>query len=141
MNVVISAASELALRKQVERAVRPVRATEQRKLRMREELLAHLTAIFGEEQQSLGDEAAALAKARERFGNPAELTTELNRSVGHWQRFAAAGEQWERRLDKAVSKKDEPLSRYALQSLAGFTVLTVGPIGLMAVVCGMWWPA
>ena len=33
----------------VERAVRPVRALDGRKDAMREELLAHLTAIYGEE--------------------------------------------------------------------------------------------
>ena len=140
MNVEISPVADLAMRKQIERAVRPVVATVMRKLRMREELLAHLTAIFVEEQQRLGDEAAALAATRERFGDPAELTAELNRSVGRWERFAAAVEHWERRVDQAVSmKKDEPLSRYALRSLAGFTVLTMGPIVLMAIVCGMWW--
>ena len=35
----------------VERAVRPVRATIARKRRMREELLAHLMAIFEEESR------------------------------------------------------------------------------------------
>jgi hypothetical protein len=137
MKVEISPLAGLALRKHVERAVRPVLATEQRKLRMREELLAHLTAIFSEEQQRLGDETAALARSRERFGNPGELTAELNRSVGPWQRFAAAGEQWERRLDKAVArKKDEPLSRYAMRSLLMITTVT---IGLLIVVCGIVW--
>src|SRR5580765_962303 len=100
MNTPNSPAVEIALRKQVERAVRPVHATEQRKLRMREELLAHLTAIYVEEQSRLADETAALAASRERFGDPAELTAELNRSVSRWQRFAWAVECWERRLDK-----------------------------------------
>jgi hypothetical protein len=137
MNVEISSAADLALRKQVERAVRPVLATEQRKLRMREELLAHLTAIFVEEHQQLGDETAALAKSRGRFGNPADLTTELNRSVGPWQRFAAAGEHWERWLDKTFAKKkDESLSRYAMRSLMSSTVLA---IGMMVEVCGIVW--
>jgi len=137
MKVEISPVADLALRKQVERAVRPVLATENRKLRMREELLAHLTAIFVEEHQQLGDETAALAKSRERFGDPAELTTELNRSVGPWQRFTAAGEHWERRLDKTVAKKkDEPLSRYALRSLLMSITAT---IGMMVVVCGIVW--
>jgi len=137
MNTANSPAVEVALRKQVERAVRPVHATEQRKLRMREELLAHLTAIYGEEQSRLGDETAALAASRERFGDPAELTAELNRSVGAWQRFAWAGEQWERRLDKAFSKrKDESLWRYALRSLAAIMAYT---IGMLAMVCGIVW--
>ena len=65
----------------VERAVRPVRATMTRKRRIREELLAHLTAIFEEEAARLGDEQAALERAAERFGDPAELTPELQQSV------------------------------------------------------------
>jgi len=65
----------------VERAVRPVRATVQRKRRMREELLGHLIAIFEEENQRLGDVQPALDCARRRFGNPAELTRELQRTV------------------------------------------------------------
>jgi hypothetical protein len=137
MNTPNSPAVEIALRKQVERAVRPVHATEQRKLRMREELLAHLTAIYVEEQSRLGDETAALAASRERFGDPAELTAELNRSVGAWQRFAWAVECWERRLDKLIAKrKDESPWRYAARSLITITAFT---IGMMAVVCGMWW--
>jgi hypothetical protein len=84
MNSTISPAAEIALRKHVERAARPVHATEQRKLRMREELLAHLTQVFGEEQTRLNDETAALAATYERFGNSAELTAELNGSVGPW---------------------------------------------------------
>ena len=44
----------------VERAVRPVRASVTRKRHMREELLAHVTAIFEEEFEKSGDEAAEL---------------------------------------------------------------------------------
>ena len=65
----------------VERAVRPVRATMTRKRRMREELLAHLTAIFEEEAERLGNEQAALEQAKERFGDPGELTTQLQQAV------------------------------------------------------------
>ena len=55
----------------VERAVRPVLAGPARKLRMREELLAHLTGIYEEELARAGDEAAARAEAVRRFGDPA----------------------------------------------------------------------
>ena len=78
-----------ALMKHVERAVRPVRAGWQRKLTMREELLAHLTAIYEEELLRSGNEQAALAKAQERFGEPAELSRELQRSISLWQRLDA----------------------------------------------------
>jgi hypothetical protein len=48
---------------------------------MREELLAHVTAVFEEEVARLADEQAALARTAERFGNPAELTGQLQESV------------------------------------------------------------
>jgi hypothetical protein len=64
----------------VERAVRPVRASPARKRKMREELLAHVVGVF-EEEARLGDEPAALAHTRERFGQAAELTGQLQASV------------------------------------------------------------
>lgn len=65
----------------VERAVRPVRASRARKRRMRQELLAHLSAAFEEERIRIGDERLALARAVGRFGDAAELTRELQASV------------------------------------------------------------
>jgi hypothetical protein len=70
----------------VERAVRPVRATFARKRKMREELLAHLVSIFEEETERVGDEQAALAGAKRRFGDPRELTTQLQQAVPRWDR-------------------------------------------------------
>ena len=64
----------------VERAVRPVRASIGRKRKMREELLAHVTAVF-EEESPHGDESAALARTTVRFGDPAELTRQLQTAV------------------------------------------------------------
>jgi len=55
---------------------------------MREELFAHLTAIYVDELQQQPGEQAALAGALRRFGEPAALTAELNASVGLWQRYA-----------------------------------------------------
>lgn len=65
----------------VERVVRPVPAGTARKRRMREELLAHVTAVFEEEAARLGDVQAALKRTEERFGNPDELTGQLLKSV------------------------------------------------------------
>jgi hypothetical protein len=48
---------------------------------MREELLAHVAAIFEEEAARLDDEQAALERTAQRFGNPAELTGQLQMSV------------------------------------------------------------
>jgi hypothetical protein len=64
----------------VERVVRPVRASIAPKLKMRQELLAHVIDVF-EEEVRLGDEQAALARTQERFGKSAELTGELQASV------------------------------------------------------------
>ena len=74
------------LKRVVEQAVRPVRATMARKRRMREELLAHLMAIFEEEAERLGDEQAALEQAKQRFGDPRELTGQLQQAVPRWDR-------------------------------------------------------
>lgn len=76
----------------VEQAVRPVRATTDRKRRIREELLAHLVAIFEEESQRLDNDQAALAEAKSRFGNPKELTAQLQDTVPRWNRLARLGE-------------------------------------------------
>jgi hypothetical protein len=65
----------------VERAVRPVRASTTRKRKMREELLAHVCGVFDEELARLGDDRAALERTALRFGNPAEVTSQLQESV------------------------------------------------------------
>jgi hypothetical protein len=65
----------------VERTVRPVLASVTRKRKMREELLAHVSAVFEEESAKLADEPAALARTQERFGPAAELTVLLQASV------------------------------------------------------------
>lgn len=79
---------------QVERAVRPVRASSRCKDRMREELLTHLTGIYEEERARLGDGAAALAQAVQRFGDPAELTRELQESVSRAEVIGFVFERW-----------------------------------------------
>ena len=78
----------------VERTVRPVRATMARKRRMREELLAHLMAIFEEERQKVGDEQVALDQAKRRFGNPQELTGQIQETVPWWDRSEWFCEKW-----------------------------------------------
>jgi hypothetical protein len=65
----------------VERAVRPVRASTSRKRKMREELLAHVVGVFEEECARLGDDRAALERTALRFGNPAEVTGQLQESA------------------------------------------------------------
>jgi ATP-dependent Clp protease ATP-binding subunit ClpC len=78
--------------KVVERAIRPVQANMARKRRMRDEMLAHLSAIFDEELARSGDSAVAVGAAAKRFGDPAELAAELQVTVPRL-------EQWEARLE------------------------------------------
>ena len=75
----------------VERAVMPVRASMARKRKIREELLAHLVSVFEEEARH-GDEQVALEQTKQRFGDPGELTTQLQQAVPRWDRFARLGE-------------------------------------------------
>jgi hypothetical protein len=72
--------------KAVERAVRPVRASTTWKRKTREELLAHLTTIYDEELSQRHDPVAAMQAAAERFGEPAELSRELESALPASQR-------------------------------------------------------
>jgi len=69
------------LKLHVERIVRPVRAFQGRKLQMRRELLAHLQSALEEERAGGADEAAAMERAKNRLGEPSELTAKLRESV------------------------------------------------------------
>jgi hypothetical protein len=86
----------------VERAVRPVRATIAQKRRMREELLSHLVSIFEEEAKSLGDEQRARERTRERFGDPRELSKQLQESVPRWDRCRSIMERLGYQRDESV---------------------------------------
>ncbi len=78
----------------VERAVRPLRAQIARKRKMREELLAHLSEIYEEEYQRLADPDAALHEAAKRFGDPAQLSRELQGSQKWDDRLNYWFERW-----------------------------------------------
>lgn len=85
----------------IERIVRPVNATQSRKLRMRTELLAHLQATLDEERQRFpGDWAAAIEHAKRRLGDPAELTRKLQQTVPILERALLARLPLSRRLDR-----------------------------------------
>ena len=111
----------------VERAVRPVQAGPKKLLRMREELLAHLTAIYEEELARLGDEPAARAEAVRRFGDPEALTIELQQSVRWSDRVDA-------RLDRACGwRPGESAARYSarLALLLALLILPWLPLALV----------
>jgi hypothetical protein len=65
----------------VERAVRPLVATFGRKRILREELLAHLRCVYFDVLADSSNAAEACELSLARFGNPRELTRELQRSV------------------------------------------------------------
>ena len=116
MNPQIPSPIDLAMRKHVERAVRPVRAGKAKKLTMREELLGHLTAIYIEELEQRADQQAAFQAATGRFGDPGTLTAELNASVGWMERI----EYWESVIDQQVHswfdyRRDESWLHFALR--------------------------
>jgi hypothetical protein len=71
----------------VERAVRPVRAGQGRKLKMREELLAHFTAIYEEENARLHNPADAMYETQRRFGDLAVLAGELQSALRWYERI------------------------------------------------------
>ena len=80
--------------KLVERIVRPVRAGTVRKRKMREELLAHLTAIYDDELAQGSDPATAMHQAANRFGDPNELTRELQSAQPLSERIRYQFERW-----------------------------------------------
>jgi hypothetical protein len=84
----------IAQMKIVERAVRPVRAGTPRKRRMREELLAHLSAIYEQEQARLHNPEAAMDAASKRFGDPDELADELDAGLPYHERISCFAERF-----------------------------------------------
>jgi hypothetical protein len=97
----------------VERVVRPVQASMCHKLKMREELLAHVSAVFEEEATRLDNEQAAFERTAQRFGNPAELTGQLQASV-------PTSDFLQRFLESMALRTDESMLRRAVR----FVVVT-----------------
>jgi hypothetical protein len=64
------------------------------KRKMREELLAHLSAIYQEELERLNDPIAALEASTRRFGDPTELSRELHTAVPIGEKIDWYIEHW-----------------------------------------------
>jgi hypothetical protein len=75
-----------ALRKHVERIVRPIRAGGWRKNRMREELLDHLLQAYAQRRDDGMNDADAAATAIQNMGDPDAVRRELQASVPVWER-------------------------------------------------------
>ncbi len=76
-----------ALRIHVERIVRPIRGSVPRKNKMREELLAHLTAAYDDERPNANTEKDAIERAKQRLGDPQALRAELQSAVPWYERL------------------------------------------------------
>jgi hypothetical protein len=63
-------------------------------MKMREELLSHVTAVFEMELATHSDEALAFARTAERFGDPQTLTRQLQESLPRWQVVWGYVEKW-----------------------------------------------
>jgi hypothetical protein len=93
---------------------------------MREELLAHLAAIYDEEQAQLNDPAAALKAAAGRLGDPAGLARELQDAVPASERLAY---HVERRLGwRPPESVARMMSRNALVSFVVVAVVLGVPV-------------
>jgi hypothetical protein len=111
------------LRVHVERAVRPVRASNRRKDRMREELLAHLAGVFEQERARLGDEDAALREALRRFGPAQELTRELQATVPRLERRVFMPLPSLGAMEELMARRDgESPRRHALRMAVAVTL-------------------
>ena len=106
----------------VERVVQSVRARPARKRRMRQELLGHLTTAYEEERGRLGDDRLALSRRSARFGDPAELTRELQAAVPRLERVAYTrlpGSAWaERHRAVFLGATGESAVRHAVRLAA-----------------------
>jgi hypothetical protein len=110
------------LRKDVERVVRPIRASTWRKNQMREELLAHLEGLLAEEKTRRGDDVDTVRRARARFGEPGQLTTELQATVPRWERWAWVPVPG---LERSRRRPGETLGAYQRRWNVGMTYLVL----------------
>lgn len=132
-----------ALRVRVEKAVRPVRATDKRKDRMREELFGHLIEIYRAELARQGDEQVAEEAAKQRFGAPANLTDELQRAVPrlerilHWPVPGLQTLDTMSRLVLVQRQSGESVERHAVRNFGAFLLLP--PVAIAAVILMLIW--
>lgn len=113
----------------VERAVRPVRSTIARRMKMREELLAHLTEIYDEERAAGHDPLAATQAAERRFGNPSELARGLQASVPWIEQVEAKLDRW------ATQRPHESVLKFLVRASVHTFLLLLIVTGLCAALC------
>jgi hypothetical protein len=114
----------------VERIVRPVVGGERLKLRMRQELLAHLEAAVREEQAAGADEAAAIQRALSRLGEPWELTRQLQQTVPRLHTLLLTDCQLISLMERHNASRDA-------SPVAGLGALDFGPVSHAVTLLGM----
>lgn len=125
------------MRIHVERIVRPIAARESRKDRMREELLAHLTAAFVELRADTSDDVLALIRAKERLGASSEITVALRGAVPRFERVLFASQSGPTRIERwAKRKSGEAIWRFALRNVALCAGAMIGSV-LVAVLLAL----
>jgi hypothetical protein len=109
------------------------------KQNMREELLAHVSAVFEEEVARLAGEPAALEQTARRFGDPAELTAQLQESV---PTLDVVQRSLDRAADGACFRPGESTLRravrYAIILAAAAGLLLSIPLLLVRTAVGQW---
>ncbi len=93
----------------VDAVLQKVRAGRGRKLKMRHELLAHLSDIYEEELARLGDETAALGETIRRFGGAGEVGRQLQRTVPLMERALHSPLPGSTLWDRSLAWVAEPL--------------------------------
>jgi Clp amino terminal domain, pathogenicity island component len=115
----------IQLMKIVERSVRPVRAGAPRKRKMREELLAHLAAIYDEELARRGEPRAAFEAAEQRFGEPVELAREFEAALPFHERINYFAERF------VAYRAPESAVRYSLRMALHTFALLATSLGVL----------
>ena len=123
----------------VERAVRPLAASPRWKRRMREELWAHISALYQAELAATGSEEQALARVRESFGDPAAVGADLGKSISFIDRCLYTPLPLTRaigRLGRILLRRDEETStRHAVRVAllaSGLSCLALTPFFVLA---------
>jgi hypothetical protein len=119
----------------VDDALRPVRASTARKSQMREELLAHVCAVYEEEQARQGEVGDPLERTARRFGDPQELAARLHQALPAGARLAAAVELWWARC-----AGDGPFNHGRLYTMLLGLTIAYTLIGLVLMACLLYLP-
>ncbi|TWT74495.1 hypothetical protein Pla123a_33180 [Posidoniimonas polymericola] len=128
----------IELKRFVERAVRPVRSETMHKLRLREELYAHLQDAYQQECNAGREPEEAQRRSIARMGDPAELTAQMQSTISVRERWAA----WVNdRLGRARGESPERGARRVAWAMAWQMTMIEVVLVLMESSCLTHWDA